>query len=168
VLDVEALAGALGPGFVVLDRTHYFYAGRPGRLARDVTKYPSVEDLCIAADVLLTDYSSIMFDYAVLDRPILVHAPDWEVYRAMRGVYFDLLAEPPGVVARTESEVIDALRSGADDPAARATFRERFCSLEDGHAAERVVERVWGAKYSGAGAADQRRRPDLQRRGLPR
>jgi CDP-glycerol glycerophosphotransferase len=168
VLDVEALAEALGPDFVVLDRTHYFYAGRPGRLARDVTDHPSVEDLCIAADVLLTDYSSIMFDYGVLDRPILIHAPDWELYRAMRGVYFDLLAEPPGVVARTAAEVADALRSGADDPAARATFRERFCSLEDGQAAERVVERVWGSKYSGAGAADQRRRPDLQRRGLPR
>jgi CDP-glycerol glycerophosphotransferase len=168
VLDVEAVAAALGPEFVLLDRTHYFYAGRPGRLARDVTAYPSVEELCIAADVLLTDYSSIMFDYAVLDRPILIHAPDWEVYRSMRGVYFDLLEAPPGVVATTQDGVVEALRSGADDPAARAAFRERFCALEDGHAAERVVRAVWGAKYSDDGAPDQRRRPDLQRRGLPR
>jgi CDP-glycerol glycerophosphotransferase len=143
VLDVEAVAEALGPGYVVLDRTHYFYAGRPGRLARDVTDHPSVEELCIAADVLVTDYSSIMFDFAVLDRPILIHAPDWEVYRAMRGAYFDLVTEGPGIVARTQAEVIDALRSRADDPKARAAFRERFCSLEDGHAAERVVRRVW-------------------------
>jgi CDP-glycerol glycerophosphotransferase len=143
VLDVEAVAEALGPGYVVLDRTHYFYPGRGGRLARDVTDHPSVEELCIAADVLMTDYSSIMFDYAVLDRPILIHAPDWEVYRAMRGAYFDLMTEGPGVVARTQAEVIDALRSRADDPQARAAFRERFCSLEDGHAAERVVRRVW-------------------------
>jgi CDP-glycerol glycerophosphotransferase len=168
VLDVEAVAAALGPEFVLLDRTHYFYAGRPGRLARDVTAYPSVEELCIAADVLLTDYSSIMFDYAVLDRPILVHAPDWEVYKAMRGVYFDLLEAPPGVVATTQEGVVEALRSGADDPVARAAFRERFCALEDGCAAERVVRRVWGGKYSGLDAPDQRRRPDLQRRGLPR
>jgi CDP-glycerol glycerophosphotransferase (TagB/SpsB family) len=168
VLDVDAVAAALGPGFVVLDRTHYYYAGRVGRVARDVTDHPAVEELCIAADVLVTDYSSIMFDYAVLDRPILIHAPDWEVYRAMRGTYFDVLTEGPGFVARTQAELVDALRSGADDAGARAAFRERFCSLEDGHAAERVVSRVWGAEYSGPGAADQRRRPDLQRRGLPR
>jgi CDP-glycerol glycerophosphotransferase (TagB/SpsB family) len=93
--------------------------------------------------VLVTDYSSIMFDYAVLDRPILIHAPDWEVYRAIRGTYFDLLAEPPGVVARTQDEVIAALAAGADDPAARAAFRDRFCGLEDGRAAERVVRRVF-------------------------
>jgi CDP-glycerol glycerophosphotransferase len=143
VLDVEAVAEALGPGHVVLDRTHYFYAGRAGRLARDVTDHPSVEELCLAADVLVTDYSSIMFDYAVLDRPILIHAPDWEVYRAVRGTYFDLLAEPPGVVARTQDELIAALAAGADDAAARAAFRERFCALEDGRAAERVVRRVF-------------------------
>jgi CDP-glycerol glycerophosphotransferase len=84
-----------------------------------------------------------MFDYAVLDRPILIHAPDWEVYRAIRGTYFDLLAEPPGVVAATQDVVIAALAAGADDPAARAAFRERFCALEDGRAAERVVRRVF-------------------------
>jgi CDP-glycerol glycerophosphotransferase (TagB/SpsB family) len=114
---------------------------------RDVSDHPSVEELCLAADVLLTDYSSIMFDYAVLDRPILIHAPDWEAYRAIRGTYFDLMAEPPGAVATTEGEVLDALRSGRvsgdDARRLRAAFRARFCSLEDGHAAERVVRRVW-------------------------
>jgi CDP-glycerol glycerophosphotransferase len=83
----------------------------------------------------------------VLDRPIVIHAPDWEVYRALRGVYFDLPAEPPGPFARTEEELIDALASraawGAESARARAAFRARFCSLEDGRAAERVVRRVW-------------------------
>jgi CDP-glycerol glycerophosphotransferase len=154
VLDVAAVAEALGPDHVVLARLHYFYDADPrlrelhrqGRV-RDVAAHPSVEELCVAADVLVTDYSSIMFDYAVLDRPIVVHAPDWEVYRAVRGTYFDLMAEPPGVTCRTEAELVDALRSrtawGDEARAARAAFRERFCSLEDGHAAERVVRRVW-------------------------
>ena len=82
---------------------------RAGRLL-DVASHPSVEELCLAADVLVTDYSSIMFDYAVLDRPIVIHAPDWDVYRELRGTYFDLLAEPPGVVARTEDELVDVVR----------------------------------------------------------
>ncbi len=153
VLDVAAVADALGPGHVLLVRAHYFYRAdrqiealhRAGRI-RDVAGHPSVEALCLAADVLLTDYSSIMFDYAVLDRPIVIHAPDWEAYKTLRGVYFDLTTEHPGVFTRTEDEVVDALRTGAfQEPAtrARAAFRARFCALDDGRAAERVVRRVW-------------------------
>jgi CDP-glycerol glycerophosphotransferase len=153
-LDVGRLAAALGDDHVILARQHYFYDADPlvrdlhraGRLL-DVASHPSVEELCIASDVLLTDYSSIMFDYAVLDRPIVIHAPDWDVYRELRGTYFDLLAEPPGAVARTDDELVDLFASGAayDDDAgqARAAFRARFASLDDGRAAERVVRRVW-------------------------
>jgi CDP-glycerol glycerophosphotransferase (TagB/SpsB family) len=154
LLDVAAVAEALGPDHVILARQHYFHDADPrlgelhraGRI-RDVAGHPSVEELCVAADVLVTDYSSIMFDFAVLDRPIVVHAPDWDVYRSVRGTYFDLLAEPPGVTCRTDAELVDALRSrsawGDEARAQRAAFRERFCSLEDGRAAERVVRRVW-------------------------
>jgi CDP-glycerol glycerophosphotransferase len=148
-LDLAQLADALGPDHVVLARLHYFYDSdalvrelhEAGRLL-DVASHPSVEELCLAADVLLTDYSSIMFDYAVLDRPIVIHAPDWEEYRSRRGVYFDLLTEPPGTVARTQEEVAAAVAAPGDG--ARAAFRERFCAVEDGHAAERAVRRIWG------------------------
>jgi hypothetical protein len=65
----------------------------------------------------------------------------------LRGTYFDLLAEPPGAVTRTDDELLDAFRSGAawgeEAAGLRAAFREKFCSLEDGRAAERVVRRVW-------------------------
>jgi CDP-glycerol glycerophosphotransferase len=150
VLDVAQVADALGDDHILLVRSHYFYGAdrqlaelhRAGRI-RDVATHPAVEDLCLAADVLLTDYSSIMFDYAVLDRPIVIHAPDWEAYKVLRGVYLDLPAEPPGLVTRTEAEVVDALRAADAAPRARAAFRARFCSLDDGHAAERVVRRVW-------------------------
>jgi CDP-glycerol glycerophosphotransferase len=148
-LDLARLADALGPDHVILARLHYFYDSDPlvrelheaGRLV-DVATHPSVEELCLAADVLLTDYSSIMFDYAVLDRPIVIHAPDWEEYRARRGVYFDLLEAAPGTVARTQEEVAAAVAAPGDG--ARAAFRERFCALEDGHSAERAVRRIWG------------------------
>jgi CDP-glycerol glycerophosphotransferase len=95
----------------------------------------------LAADLLVTDYSSIMFDYAVLDRPIAIHAPDWEVYRARRGTYFDLLTEGPGPVARTDAELIELVNAGPGRP--RPEFRERFCSLEDGNASQRVIEAVF-------------------------
>ncbi|MDX6663912.1 MAG: CDP-glycerol glycerophosphotransferase [Solirubrobacteraceae bacterium] len=149
LVDLAALAAGLGPEHVVLARQHYLekegLASGGGHVV-DVSAHPSVEELCLAADVLVTDYSSIMFDFAVLDRPIIIHAADWETYRAKRGTYFDLMAEPPGVVTRSGAELADALREGADDPAARAAFRERFCALEDGGAAERVVRAVFGER----------------------
>jgi CDP-glycerol glycerophosphotransferase len=163
-VDLGRLAGDLGPDYTILLRLHYFYGNDPGpegagRAARvlDVSSHPSIEELCLAADVLLTDYSSVMFDYAVLDRPIVVHAPDWDVYRTLRGTYFDLLAEPPGVVTAAHEELVAAFRSGAvgGEEAAklRAAFRARFCSLEDGRAAERVVRKVFLAEEEAPAAS---------------
>ncbi|GAA4593304.1 CDP-glycerol glycerophosphotransferase [Actinoplanes octamycinicus] len=153
VLDVDELAEALGPDTRVLLRGHYFYdsLGFPPRHPRvlDVSRHPSVELLSIASDVMITDFSSVMFDYAVLDRPLVIFAPDWEVYRAVRGVSFDLSTEHAGTFARSFTELVEAFRGGQVTSAAatamRARFRERFCALEDGHAAERVVRRVFGA-----------------------
>ncbi|MFL4904502.1 CDP-glycerol glycerophosphotransferase family protein [Streptomyces sp. MMS24-I2-30] len=154
-LDLAALADRLGENTVLLVRAHYFYGTaataltglrRTGRII-DVSSYTPVEDLCLAADALVTDYSSIMFDYANLDRPIVIYADDWETYARTRGVYFDLPAEAPGQVARTQEDLAEVFASGAwrDEAAAkaRAVFRRRFCEFDDGHAAERVVRRVF-------------------------
>ncbi|WP_052681295.1 bifunctional glycosyltransferase/CDP-glycerol:glycerophosphate glycerophosphotransferase [Saccharothrix sp. ST-888] len=151
LLDVGELAERLGPGYTLLVRTHYFHTGGAGEPAAgagaarivDVSAHPSVEELCLAADALVTDYSSVMFDYAVLDRPMVVFAPDWAEYCRVRGVYFDLLATPPGAVATETAEVADALLAGDPQPGARAAFRERFCPWDDGRAAERVVRRIF-------------------------
>ncbi|MFC9246973.1 CDP-glycerol glycerophosphotransferase family protein [Streptomyces sp. NPDC057136] len=156
-LDPELLARELGAEYVVLVRAHYFYghtAGLPdarhGRVV-DVTGHPRVEELCLAADMLITDYSSLTFDYACLDRPIISYAPDWDAYRASRGTYFDLLSgrpgETPGAIATTQDELLEVLRSGAWDSertkVLRKAFRDRFCPYDDGRAAERVVRRLF-------------------------
>ncbi|RII14946.1 CDP-glycerol:poly(glycerophosphate) glycerophosphotransferase [Streptomyces sp. YIM 130001] len=157
-LDLERMCRALGPDHVILVRAHYFYGTDPQLqslqergLIRDVSKYPVVEDLCLAADALITDYSSIMFDYACLDRPIVSYVDDWEVYSKARGVYFDLLSqrpgETPGATATSEEELIEVFTSGAwnGERAAelRAAFRERFVQYDDGRAAERAVRKVF-------------------------
>ena len=160
MLDLDELADQLGPAFRVLARAHYFYektatltetladADVTDGAVIDVSLYPDVEDLYLAADVLITDYSSIMFDYAYLDRPMVIFAPDWDTYRRTRGVTFDLMEQPPGVVATEFAELIDVFRTGAysDDVAtkARADFRDRFCPHMDGRSAEKVVRRVFG------------------------
>lgn len=154
-LDLERFARSLGSSYVVLVRAHYFYGADAGLRRHpqlvDVTGHPRVEDLCLAADALVTDYSSLMFDYACLDRPIVTYAPDWQAYRLARGTYFDLLSgragETPGAVATTEDELAELFRSGqwdtADATRLRAAFRARFCPYDDGGAAERVVRRLF-------------------------
>ncbi len=88
-----------------------------------------------------------MFDYAILNRPIVIYANDWETYVNCRGVYVDILKDSPGLVAAAEGELVEAFRSGAvwgpEASAARARFRQRFCEFDDGMAAERVVRRVF-------------------------
>jgi CDP-glycerol glycerophosphotransferase len=153
-LDIADVSARLGSGFTVLVRGHYLTtAGQhaswsaDGGLVRDVSAYPVVEDLLLAADVLVTDYSSVMFDYANLDRPIVIFADDWDEYVRVRGVSYDLLAGPPGVVETTPDGLVDALLSGRYRGSAaeqlRAEFARRFCEFDDGHAAERVVRRVF-------------------------
>ncbi|WP_308198667.1 bifunctional glycosyltransferase/CDP-glycerol:glycerophosphate glycerophosphotransferase [Actinomadura litoris] len=155
MFDIGRVVEQLGDGHVLLVRAHYYYKlknmaadmGWPEGSVIDVSGHRSVEDLAIASDALLTDYSSVMFDYANLDKPIVIYANDWETYKLTRGVNFDITATPPGVVATTESELVDAFVSRAawSDTAqkARESFRARFCPWDDGHAAERAVRRMF-------------------------
>ncbi|KUM91139.1 bifunctional glycosyltransferase/CDP-glycerol:glycerophosphate glycerophosphotransferase [Streptomyces pseudovenezuelae] len=149
-LDLERLLRRLGPRFVVLARAHHRHGGplvspATGRVV-DVSDHPSVESLCLASDALVTDYSSLMFDYANLDRPIVIHADDREAYEAARGTYFDLRSFAPGAVARSEDELIDIFATGhwrgSRSTQLRSAFRERFCPYDDGRAAERVIRHV--------------------------
>ncbi|OIJ86376.1 glycosyl transferase [Streptomyces sp. MUSC 14] len=148
LLDLAGVARRLGPRFVILARTPYDpgAGGDAGGRIIDVRDHPSVPSLCLASDALLTDYASLMFDYACLDRPIVVHTADWAAYEAARGAYFDLRAFPPGAVARSEDELTDIFTSGhwrgSRSAQLRAAFRERFCPYDDGRAAERVVRHV--------------------------
>ncbi|MEU7384532.1 CDP-glycerol glycerophosphotransferase family protein [Streptomyces sp. NPDC042207] len=152
--DLARFAADLGEGHTLVVRLHPSLATGPARglgLAElhrrgvlvDATDEPHVEELMLASDVLVTDYSALMFDYANLDRPIVVHADDWDAYTASRGAYFDITAEPPGHVSRTYEELARLFASGdwrdAESARLRTGFRERFCEFDDGWAAERVV-----------------------------
>ncbi|WP_225822943.1 bifunctional glycosyltransferase/CDP-glycerol:glycerophosphate glycerophosphotransferase [Streptomyces naphthomycinicus] len=153
-IDLARFAADLGEGYTLVVRLHPTLAGGPARgmglteLARrrvvvDATDEPRVAEVLLAADVLVTDYSSLMFDYALLDRPIVLHADDWAAYRASRGAYLDITAEPPGHVAYSARELAWLFVSGAwrdeESERLRADFRARFCEFDDGRAAERVV-----------------------------
>jgi CDP-glycerol glycerophosphotransferase len=150
-LEPQDFVDALGPDQVLLARAHNLATGRsrmpevPG--VHDVSYYPDVRDLYAAADVLVTDYSSVMFDFAITGRPIVFYAYDLDRFRdSIRGFYFDLLSDAPGPVVRTQEELFDALGrlpALTQEYAGRyATFRSDFTALEDGHATDRVLERL--------------------------
>ena len=116
---------------------------------RDVSDFPDGTELLLAADVLVTDYSSMMFDFANTGRPMLFFTYDLERYRdEIRGFYFDFEATRPGPLLATTDEVAEALR---DLEAVAARYADRyarsptpFCELDDGRAAARVVDRIFG------------------------
>ncbi|MDN3290027.1 CDP-glycerol glycerophosphotransferase family protein [Streptomyces thermocarboxydus] len=156
-IDLARFAADLGEGRTLVVRLHPTLADGPARglglselhrrgVLVDATDEPEVQDVLLAADVLVTDYSSVMFDYALLDRPVVVHADDWDAFRASRGAYLDVTAEAPGHVTRSYRELAWLFASGTweDEESARlrAAFRERFCEYDDGRAAERVVRTV--------------------------
>ncbi|MFQ6172036.1 CDP-glycerol glycerophosphotransferase family protein [Oryzobacter sp. R7] len=151
-VDVEELVGGLPQDVVLLVRAHYLNTvAVPGHLRYRVLDTTPVEDVNLvyaAADVLVTDYSSVMFDYAHLDRPMVFHVPDLDEYLAARGTYVDLPEIAPGPLTGTTAELAAALRSALDGEDVfadrRAGFRERWCGLEDGRASARALEALLG------------------------
>ena len=150
-LDPHALGPALGPDVVILGRSHVMTGGGDdlGELPgwRDVTAWPDIAELYLAADALVTDYSSAMFDFAVTGKPLLFYVYDFEHYRdESRGFYFDFEAEAPGPLLRTPEDVVAAVGDldGVRERHAEryAAFRARFCHLDDGRASQRVLDAV--------------------------
>lgn len=147
-IDLADFAARLGGNHVLLLRLHSMVAGRltipPGAPVIDVSDRPEAAELYVAADLLVTDYSSAMFDFAVTGKPMVFYTYDLAHYRDdLRGFYFDLTEVAPGPVVRSSDELVEAI-AGGDIPAAStdryARFRDTFCPLDDGHAADRVLD----------------------------
>ncbi|MEV8507255.1 bifunctional glycosyltransferase family 2 protein/CDP-glycerol:glycerophosphate glycerophosphotransferase [Actinoplanes sp. NPDC051475] len=150
-LDVAAARRLLGDDHVLLVRRHPTVVDPVpddgSGFVRDVSTYPDMADLLSVADVLVTDYSSAMVDFANTGRPILLFTYDLEHYRdKLRGFYFDFEKEGPSPLLMTSEELIKSLAELAADPNLyadqRRAFQARFCDLDDGTATKRVVDRM--------------------------
>jgi CDP-glycerol glycerophosphotransferase (TagB/SpsB family) len=157
-LDVAAFARALGPDHMLLVRGHSSTLEHGGDHTAsgliDVTGYPDVSDLLLVADVLVTDYSSVMFDWLFTGRPIVFFVPDLPRYRGeLRGFYADLLSEAPGPVIETTDDLIDAVLHADDHRDEHAdrlrAWQERFTSHDDGQSGRRVAQRMIDAGWFG-------------------
>lgn len=152
-LNLQRMKEQLGEEYIILLRMHYFIAdhvdteGAEG-FAYNYSKYNDIADLFLVSDVLITDYSSVFFDYANLKRPILFYTYDLEKYRdTLRGFYINMETEVPGPLLRDSDEVISTLQNldqvekqfkGNYD-----RFYDKYCGWEKGTATKKVVERVF-------------------------
>lgn len=115
----------------------------------NVTNYPTTEDLFRIADVAITDYSSLMFDFSITEKPMLFYAYDLDSYRdRLRGLYFDYEEIIPGPIVKTEEELIVQLKDynhlRERCSAQIDCFRERFCCFENGGASRAICKQLLG------------------------
>ena len=161
-IDMADFAARLGNDHVLLVRLHSIVAGRlpamPGLPIIDVSAVADTAGLYLAADLMVTDYSSSMVDFAITGKPMLFFTYDLDHYRDdLRGFYFDLAEVAPGPLVSTSKELITAIGDVEAVAAANvdryARFRETFCALEDGHATDRVLELLFPGGASASAPA---------------
>ena len=151
-IDIQELKKQIQDDYVLMLRIHPFAVkGLKEDLLDEfvfnVSNYPSVEELYLASDIVITDYSSVMFDYAILNRPMLFFTYDLEDYRdTLRGFNFDFVAEAPGPLLKTSDEVIQSIvnidKVAQEHDEALQKFRKKFCEYEKGTASEQIFQRV--------------------------
>ncbi|UQA95044.1 bifunctional glycosyltransferase/CDP-glycerol:glycerophosphate glycerophosphotransferase [Streptomyces halobius] len=150
--DVERFADQFGDRYVLLVRSHYLnHVVLPptvqGRVI-DVSAHHDITPVLELADGLITDYSSVMFDYALLDRPLVFFTYDYDAYvHEGRGTYFDLLEDAPGPVVRTEEEFHETIKSfetqALEYATARKEFVAKFGEYDRGDAAQSIVDQFF-------------------------
>ncbi|MCC5803165.1 CDP-glycerol glycerophosphotransferase family protein [Rossellomorea vietnamensis] len=152
-LDLQRMKEEFGDEYVVLLRMHYLVAenldiSHYEGFVYDFSNHEDIRDLYLIADLLITDYSSVFFDYANLRRPMIFFAYDIDQYKdKLRGFYFDFENEAPGPLVKTTGEVIQAIKEfertdfALDD--SFESFYRKFCYLESGQSTKRVVDRVF-------------------------
>ncbi|MFC0559243.1 bifunctional glycosyltransferase/CDP-glycerol:glycerophosphate glycerophosphotransferase [Halalkalibacter alkalisediminis] len=155
-LDLEDMKNRLGEEYVLVLRMHYLIAdsinteGAEG-FVYNLSSYDDIAELYLASDLLITDYSSVFFDYANLRRPILFFTYDIDKYRdTLRGFYFNFEEVAPGPILMESSEVIDTIENinqveGEYEEKFEA-FYERFCSLDNGTASRQIIKRVFNGE----------------------
>lgn len=152
-LDLQRLREELGDEYVVALRMHYFISDNLDlsefkNFAFDFSRYNDINDLYISSDILITDYSSVFFDFANLRKPILFYTYDLEKYKdVLRGFYIDMNKDLPGPLLFDSEQVIDSIKNietvENDYQDKYDEFYNKYCSLDDGKATERVVKEVF-------------------------
>lgn len=150
-LDLAKMKALLGDSHVLLIKHHPFVKDRPAvpeecaDFAFDVSDQAGINELLCGADLVISDYSSLVFEYSLFERPMIFFAYDREDYADWRGFYYDYEELAPGPICETTKEVIEEIRLADSnfDPSRVKAFRAKFMSSCDGHATDRIIEAVF-------------------------
>lgn len=153
-LDIEAMKKALGEDYVLLMKHHPFVKHPPlipqecSDFAMDVTKEMEIDELLCVSDICISDYSSLIFEYSLFERPMIFFAYDLDDYFDWRGFYYNYDELTPGPIVKSTDEIIDYIchidmRFNRQQVCA---FREKFMSACDGHATDRIMDLVAGKR----------------------
>ena len=108
----------------------------------DVSDHPDINELMLVSDILVSDYSSAIYEFSLLGRPMAFFAPDQDAYEGERGFYFEYRTGVPGPIFETSRELADFLRAGVFDLDRVARFREASFDVADGRATARFVDEL--------------------------
>lgn len=156
-MDLDRLKEKFSDEYILLMRMHVVISNKltiPEELQDfviNVSNYSDIQELLLISDMLITDYSSVMFDFANTGRPIIFYTYDLDTYKNdVRGFYMDFEEEAPGPLVKTNDELIDAIQNIEDIQKKYQEkydqFYHKYCPLEDGFAAKRVVDIVFHEK----------------------
>lgn len=146
-IDFGRFCRELGNEYVIVCKHHPFVKNPPiipeelQHFARDLTKYLSIEDLLCCADICISDYSSLVFEYSLFEKPMIFYAYDYDNYCDWRGFYYDYSEFTPGPVVQTEDELLNSIKNidTQFDKQKVIDFKEKFMGSCDGHATERII-----------------------------
>lgn len=153
-LNIEAMYKALHEDYVVLFRQHAIVKTKlyiPDYFKDffiDVSKFSDVQQLYLLADMCVTDYSSVMFDYAITKKPLLFYTYDYEDYKEnLRGFYIDFEAEAPGPLLYDTDQLIDAVQHidqvEKNYESKYQQFYNKYGYIENGTSTKKVIDAVW-------------------------
>lgn len=151
-IDFEALRESIGNEYTFMVRVHHLAAKKyllptDNDFLFDLTSYISIEDLYKIADILITDYSSAMFDFALTEKPMIFYTYDAEDYEErLRGVYFDLSKEAPGPIVFSQEELIHAILNIEEElercAGRKEAFLSKYLTYECENSCKQVFEQV--------------------------
>lgn len=152
-LDIKEMKESLSDDYVLLVRLHYFVAKSIDLTGVEdfvinVCNYPDVQELLLLTDVLITDYSSIMFDFANLKKPMLFFTYDLEYYKdVLRGMYLDFEVEAPGKLCKKTDELIECLKDldtyEKTYQESMQRFEDKFNEFETGKASSEILNKIF-------------------------
>ena len=150
--DVEQFYKNFSDEYVLIFKHHPLVRVRPeipeeySRFAVDFTDTMTIDELLCVSDICISDYSSLVFEYSLFERPMLFYAYDLDEYFDWRGFYYDYFELAPGPICKTNEEMIDYIKNIDErfDKDRVIAFKEKFMSACDGHATERIENLVFG------------------------